>query len=154
VVGRIGRLLERVTVRSGDSWTKPDRATGDAVVTVLAQASCRVCASILEGEQRGANMLVAMLIDARVRAAFAAGHGVCLRHAHAWTDPTTVQLVRETTRTRLSESSWELEEARQKSVWWNRYESRGAESIGWRRAPELLDSWVYLGIGAPRPVGS
>jgi hypothetical protein len=150
ILGRIGRLLDRAApARATDSWTKTDRAVGDSVVAAQAQASCRICATIVEGEQRGTTLLVAMLADPAVNAAFERGHGVCLRHAHGWADPATIPVVRDTTKRRIAEAAWELDEARRKTVWWNRYESRGAEVVAWRRAPEILDSWVYLGIGAP-----
>jgi hypothetical protein len=148
--GRLERLLDRLSeARSGD-WSKPDRATGDGVLAVAALSVCRLCASVDQGMQRGIEMVVSMLGDPAVSAAFSTGHGVCLRHAHAWVDTATVQQVRQTAHRRIVEMGWELTEAKHKSVWWNRHELRGSETTAWQRAPELLDGWVYLGVGAPR----
>jgi hypothetical protein len=146
---RLERSIARLAAGRSSDWSKADRAAGDEVMTVAALASCRMCAALDEGARRATDMVAAMASDPGVGAAFAAGHGICLRHAHSWPDPGTAPRVREITRWRLAETGWELAEARQKSVWWNRYETRGAEALAWRRAPEILDSWVYLGIGAP-----
>jgi hypothetical protein len=146
--GRLDRLVERLGARSGD-WSKPDRTTAEAVVAVAALSVCRVCASIEQGVRRGSEMLVAMLGDPAVGAAFSSSHGVCVRHAHGWSDLATAPQIRQTATLRLAELGFDLAEAQQKSVWWNRYETRGAEATAWQGAPEILDSWVYLGIGAP-----
>ena len=100
-------------------------------------------------EEREASLLLAALHDELTARAYAASHGLCLRHVLALGGEAGAALPRQVLRGRLKVLEWELQEAGRKGNWSVRYERMGDERTAWRRVPGYLDGRVFLGGPSP-----
>jgi hypothetical protein len=100
-------------------------------------------------EDRESALLVAAVQDEVTARAYAASHGICVRHAQQLADDDASGPLVAVLRARLAVLGWELDEALRKSSWTERWHRGGPEANAWLRAPSYLDGRVFLGAPAP-----
>jgi hypothetical protein len=105
---------------------------------------CALCRALAVVDERQTQLLLVGLNDARVRRSYEAGPGLCHQHVLNLGNraPPVVAAVLSS---RVDVLHWELDEAVRKISWSDRYETPGAESDAWLRAPLQLNGHVALG---------
>lgn len=110
----------------------------EARQVVIYPIRCPVCERLAAARDRAIHLLFALLLEQRHRAAFEAGHGLCLKHfSRALSlrpSPGAETVLIETETAKLALLRWELEEALRKRAWTARPEVSGNERTAWKRA--------------------
>lgn len=124
----------------------PERKLDRIRAVAFREERCQACYDIQETTRRVLDLILRALEDPAGRQAYHAGWGLCLRHCVAAAGVAEVpealaEIIKgQVARLRLLE--WELHEASRKVGWSVRYESKGPEQSGGRRAAQM-----FCGVG-------